>query len=289
MDKRLTPQIFDGHAKLTLDEAEMCEQDWSDTYYNIMNYYFWEPKRLKRLSLSSITKKVKSFANSKDLIAEFKTSHGGTGLEQRVMSSAYIDEEPFNHQLELFFRLAPQECFDSLLNYVGLESSAERPKVLTRTVELVYGGVQPDLLLLYNNSALMIEVKPPRGKSSAGQIAKYAHLSRSLREDRPEITNFRLLYLANGGLDQNFSKNLAVWPDLKKSAEEWVMERKSSAFKLVDLGVLNEVKDQIAKQQPVFISFSQFVESMKLSCTNSETEKRLIDGISMDLIRRNWL
>jgi len=254
-----------------------------------MNYYFWEPKRLKRLSYSRLANLARKYEKSKDLLNVFKASHGVKGIEQKVMQSAYIDEEPFNHQLEFFFRLAPQNSFKTLFNRCNLPISDVRPEILTRTAELVFQGVQPDLLIISRTSALMIEVKPPRGKSSAGQVAKYASLSQRLRRARPEIKNIKLLYLANGGILDNFPRSIHSLKELKLSAKNWIVHRRSSAFTRSNEATLEAFVAELNFMEIEFIPFGSFVDLMRESMGPSETEQRLIDGLEADLLRRNWL
>jgi hypothetical protein len=67
---------------------------------------------------------------------------GSPGLEKRTFEKLDRQEEPFNHQLEIFLRLAPKTLLDSVVTECGLEAFRERPAVLTRTVELVWAGTQ---------------------------------------------------------------------------------------------------------------------------------------------------
>lgn len=286
---RTSPRSYDGHGHLDLSRAIEQEQDWSDTYYNVMNYYFWEPKRLRRLSYSRLVKLANKHEKSKDLLNVLKASHGGRGVEQQVMKAAYIDEEPFNHQLEYFFRLAPQRSFNALFDHCDLTLSDDRPNILTRTAELVFHGVQPDLLMISQTSALMLEVKPPRGKSSVGQVAKYASLSHRLRRARPEIKEIKLLYLANGDLCENFPQSIDSFQKLKLSAANWISERRSSAFTRNDEATNKAFIDELNQMEIDFISFDSFIKLMSKSMGASETEQRLIGGLEADLVRRGWL
>jgi hypothetical protein len=289
MTNQHSPREFNAHAQLTLSKAIELEQDWTDIYYNVMNYYFWEPKRLRRLSYSRLVKLARKYEKSKGLLNILKPAHGGKGIEQEVMQSAYIDEEPFNHQLEFFFRLAPKNSFKALFNHCDLPIFDERPEILTRTAELVFQGVQPDLLIISRTSALMVEVKPARGKSSAGQVAKYASLSHRLRRARPEIKNIKLLYLANGGILDNFPRSMPSLEELKLSAKNWIVHRRSSAFARSNEASLDAFVDELDFMEIKFISFGSFVDIMRESMGYSETEQRLIDGLEADLFRRNWL
>jgi hypothetical protein len=126
---------------------------WNDAYYEMLEFYYWEPQHLGR------AKKTNGFVKTVDAItARLRTI-----------------EVPLNHLLEFFFALAPK---DFTSRFLGCES-------LHPDIHLVSSGhllhaplgalIQPDLFFDSAGLRACVEVKVG-SRSTPEQMLKYSVL-----------------------------------------------------------------------------------------------------------------
>lgn len=275
---------------ISLENALEQEEGWPSAYYNAVRFYFWEPELLSKVTLSGLKRAAATHDAADDLVRYFHTKLDGTpGLEKRTFEKIGRTEEPFNHQLELFLKLASKQFFDLFLNAFGETGFSARPSVLTRTVELVRPGGQPDILLLTPEEAFAIEVKPPHGRSFPGQLAKYALLMDCIRQACPQMKRLGLVYLANGGPEDNFPSRTPTLATYRQSEATWALGRRRHAFKgLCDQG-MERVAGMIASLKIDFIGFDEFISLAGRTMNSSETERLLVGGLASEMRRRGYL
>ncbi|XBQ16639.1 MAG: hypothetical protein ABL308_01920 [Oceanicaulis sp.] len=275
---------------ITLEDALESENTWSDGYYNAVRFFYWWPKVLAKIPISQLKKQQSKFVYSSDLVNFFREKiDDSPGLERRTFAKLDRQEEPFNHQLELFLRLAPAQAINALLAHCGVNEFDERPSVLTRSVEQVWPGTQPDILLLSKSAAVAIEVKPPHGRSFEGQLAKYALLFENLRKARPTVERTDLIFLANGGFEDNLPRKTPTLAAFRDSEKAWARTRSRHAFKVLDDDELLMICYRIDATEPRFLSFSDFLRTQDQALGPSETERLLFDGIRKEIERRGYV
>lgn len=274
---------------IRLDDALAQENSWSDGYYNAVRFYFWAPELLSKVTLSQLRKQALNFPGSEALVEHFvEKIDGSPGLERRTFEKLDRQEEPFNHQLEIFLRLSPKAFLDQILAEFDLPPFKERPAVLTRTVEQVWPGTQPDILLLAEDQALALEVKPPHGRSFEGQLAKYALLFRNIRRTRPSVKATNLIFLANGSFTENLPTRTPTLEAFNAAEKVWATSRKRAAFKALSDRDLTAVCACIDELEPRFLSFDRLRSIADEQLGPSETERLLYDGLFKELVRRGY-
>lgn len=275
---------------LGLDDALKSETTWSDGYYNAIKFYFWEPELLGKLTLSQVRKAALAAHSSAEVVKALENSvDGSPGMEARSFERIKRTEEPFNHQLELFLRLAPTRYFDAMLNAVSEPPFSTRPHVLTRIVQLVWRGTQPDVLMLSETEAVAIEVKPPHGKSFDGQLAKYAFLFRNLVAERPNLQRKHLIFLANGRLADITPRKYGSIEEYKQRERDWARARTAAAFRRLQDDEIEEICDLIEQIEPKMLSFGGFFSACEGAATDNEAETLLLAGLRQELVRRDYL
>lgn len=275
---------------VSLQDILKDKKSWVDAYYNAVRFYFWEPDLLSKITISALKKQSKLHETSSELVQYFEQKlNTSPGMEERAFERISRTEEPFNHQVEFLLRLAPKKLLDELMVFSKGQSFQERPDVLSRSVESVWPGGQPDILLLGKQQALAIEIKPPHGRSFPGQLAKYAYLLTAIKKNNPQIKTTSLLYLANGRAEDNFPKKTASLEDYKLSETEWVRARHKIVFKNMSSDEINDICLTIDRLNPVFLSFEGFFEMMTSSMCSCETEILLTQGLQYEMQKRGYI
>jgi hypothetical protein len=136
------------------------EEFWTAEYQNILEFYFWEPQHLNRVSPAKELRRPVD-----DVIG-------------RLMKR----EVPLNHLLNIFFRLAPDGLIGRWVAS-ALPSFELGPARLTNTIEFrrsqAYGACQPDIWLEGTSRRCFVELKVD-AKGSLQQVFKYALLAKIL-------------------------------------------------------------------------------------------------------------
>jgi len=276
--------------RITLEDGIESESTWSDGYYNAVRFFYWWPKILAKIPISQLKKQQGNFERSEGLVRYFrKKIDDAPGLEGRTFEKIFKQEEVFNHQFEIFLRLAPLEAINTMLDHCGIAQFYERPSIITRSVEMIWPGTQPDLLLLAPATAVAIEVKPPHGRSFDGQLAKYALLFENIRSARPSIERTDLIFLANGGFEDNLPRKTPTLAAFKNSEIAWAKSRPTHAFKALKEDELTALCKRIAAIEPCFLSFDDFLRTQDETLGPSETERLLFDGIRKEIERRGYV
>ena len=148
---------------------------WNDEYYDIIDFYYWEPQHIGR----KVNDKSK-YKNISDVLSHLRSI-----------------EVPLNHQFNIFFRLSPQDFIGQLLtkcfnkppndNYV-FHGNNELAEYIQNE------ATQPDILLSGNATNFAIELKTTT-KSSLEQVAKYLLLHKLNQNHHNKNKQFYLLYL----------------------------------------------------------------------------------------------
>jgi len=148
---------------------------WVDSYYQALEFFYWEPQHLgrqskvsgKRLSIQTVNQRLNSL------------------------------EVTLNHNLDQFFRLAPRALTRRILHSALGRSGANQLQMHGRSIDTDFalaGSVQPDFLFESSEEVISIEMKI-EAKSSISQVLKYALLSLAVELERREARQHFLVYL----------------------------------------------------------------------------------------------
>jgi hypothetical protein len=154
---------------------------WNADYYDVVEHYFWAPGTLGRRPMEDVRP-----------------------LE--IFRRLRRNEEPLNHVLLFFFRLAPRDVTQRIFQtWFGEERSAEfeiqNSYQVNRTLSA--GFTQPDLFFSHPDVSFMIEMKI-QARSSADQVLKYVALSHLESKHANRVKPMRLAYLGLGGIESTF-------------------------------------------------------------------------------------
>ena len=132
------------------------EASWLDSYYEALQFFYWEPQHLGR---------------KKHEKAEFNTA-------SKVLKHLARIEVTLNHNISQFFLLAPNslrgELFGELFGRPFEHAFTMHGRGVDTTFELV-NSMQPDFMFTSSAELVSIEMKVG-AKSSISQVLKYALL-----------------------------------------------------------------------------------------------------------------
>ena len=157
------------------------EPSWLETYYTALEFVYWEPQHLGR---------------KKNPDAELDSL-------EKVSKRLRKLEVTLNHNLDQFFRLAPDSLRSQLFAHVFERRFSHRHYMHGRDVdrefELVY-AMQPDFLFESSEAVVSIEMKID-AKSTVSQVLKYALLGLAVEMKRQSPRTHCLLMLGRGTFD----------------------------------------------------------------------------------------
>ena len=123
---------------------------WNQEYYDALNFYYWEPQHLGRL-----TNPNSKYKNIEDVISHLRRM-----------------EVSLNHEFNLFFQLLPNELFNQFFNSLvdNFEPDDYKYQSLQDLKKLnLKDATQPDIFFKGENNFVGVELKVT-AKSSLDQI-----------------------------------------------------------------------------------------------------------------------
>lgn len=163
----------------TREDPVAGNDDWADEYENILEFYFWEPQHLNRVSPPKDKRRPPA----------------------EVLGALMKREVPLNHQLNIFFRLAPKGLVERWLRATLTGTAAAQPALISLRGDPIMGATQPDLYFQCIGSRVFVELKV-EAKSGLEQLCKYALLSAYL--DRQGEQPAAVIFMGRG--DAPFAK-----------------------------------------------------------------------------------
>jgi hypothetical protein len=181
--------------------------NWIDSYYEALEFFYFEPQHMRRQQLNPEDQKALQRAEKSENFDVVKK-------HLREM------EVTLNHNINQFFHLAPDSFRCKLFETVFGAPFEGMFRLLGREVEGYFGPenvMQPDFLFVSEASAVSIEMKV-KSKSSIDQLQKYALLGLVLEKQEHRKKQHYLLLLGRGNLTQQFKDRFETVGDLKKQA-----------------------------------------------------------------------
>ena len=263
----------------------MKDGDWTSQYYDVSEFYYWEPQHLGKI------KNPKSRYNN----------------QQDVLDHIQNMEVSLNHMFNVFFRIVPSQFINTLLNET---CNIDTSSVIRADVQdnfymqgrydvLKFSKlVQPDLLFTSEITNFSIEMKIG-AKSSLEQVYKYA-LLHWLEEKHTGIKKESvLLYM---GVKEDFS---SLWSEQYPNPNEVIQAAieldidnlKIRALKVESIDInWNEVKGILKRTNISYCSYPLFsvildtqkrrIQGESNSPECKEMTRNLFDGMCSELSRR---
>lgn len=251
----------------------MHGKDWTSEYYDVMEFYFWEPQHLGKSKNSN-----SQYTNEKDVLDHIQNM-----------------EVSLNHMFNVFFRLIPTKFVNLVIsNFCDLNMNDTFTLQGTHDVSKFSGLVQPDLLFNSNKSNFSIEMKIG-SKSSLEQVYKYALLHWLEQKHSNTKKKSILLYIGKGDFKSLWTKKYLNTDELIQSAIEFDIEHlKGKASRTENINInWDEVRNVLLETRIGYCSYTEFASILtnykkqipsNIEC--SETLEKLIGGLYCELTRR---
>lgn len=243
---------------------------WTKYYYDILDFYFWEPQHLGKEK--NPDSKYLSYSDIFNHLGKMEVS--------------------LNHQLALFFNIIPESILNTLLNTITKQAEKEKYTYDSDKTRKIIEGLndftQPDFIFEGTKSLLALEVKLD-STSSMDQLMKYLLLFVLLKKKMKNIKKYNLVFLA-----KNEFRN--VWNDELKDTDEILKEFETyeipdfTAKGGIDIRPFKkEIRDVVLHATISFVNFtgvSSLLDREKEQLKNKRLGKgwiKFIEGIQKEL------
>ena len=250
------------------------KSSWNNEYYDIINFYYWEPQHLGKIK--NPNSKIQSIHDALSHIAKMEVS--------------------LNHQFNLFFQLLPSVILNDILNkidnnYISTDKLSYQSIEDINTLNL-NDATQPDVFFKSNKDLVAIEFKLGT-KSSIEQIMKYATLFHFTELHHEMEFAHHLIYVDRDNFSTMFKEKFFSI-DIVQSAIEMAHIPDTTKKGYVNLIPHKERITKIAKNlhlsfvnyQELYNIFSYFVNYIDASNPFSETIIKLFSGMNNELVFR---
>lgn len=255
--------------------GEKMSSSWNKEYYDIMNFYYWEPQHLGKIKNKE--SKIQNINDALNHIAKMEVS--------------------LNHQFNLFFQLLPSELTNIIFNkidcrFTGTEK-LEYQSIEDISVLNLKDSTQPDVFFKSNTDLVAIEFKLGT-KSSIEQLLKYATLFHFTRLHHQKNFKCHLVYVGVNSFDSMFKEKFSHI-DLVQDQLELVHIPDVTKKGSIDLTphkdeILNLAKDMslsFVNYQQLHDLFDHRISALDTANPYTETIHKLISGMNNELIYRN--
>jgi len=254
----------------------MHGNEWTSEYYDIMEFYYWEPQHLGKI------KNPKSrYTNEKKALQHIQNM-----------------EVSLNHMFNIFFRLAPSSFVNQVTTNCFGKNIQESFTLQGRYDILEFSSlVQPDLLFGSKTTNFSIEMKIG-AKSSLSQVYKYALLHWLEQQYSNSQKKSILLYMGKGSFSDLWVESYASAEELKKQAlnlDIGKLETKAAKKETIPID-WHAVQGVLDNTDIAYCSYSEFSTLLKGFSTQlldksdeSETIHKLFSGLYLELERRELI
>lgn len=254
----------------------MFGQEWTSEYYDVMEFYYWEPQHLGK-----IKNKKSSYNNQKQVLEHIQNM-----------------EVSLNHLFNVFFRLAPASFTNEIIHEFFNVNIEEGLMQQGRYAVSEYSSlVQPDLLFSSKETNFSIEMKIG-AKSSLEQVYKYSllhWLEQNHNNKKEETKKSLLLYIGKSDFKSLWKEHFSTVEELKEAVIVSDIEKlkiKASKNEEVEIN-WEEVADLVKKTTIAYCTYYDLASLLqhkisKLSKRNDESETvlKLYTGLYLELKRR---
>jgi len=248
-------------------------EHWNNEYYDNLEFYYYEPDHLRKKTDPNLD----------------------TQSVQDVVKRLRRIEVSLNHQMNLFFQLAPiifkndffQRCFG-----VNIDDDW---KLVGREIDKLWkinGITQPDLFFNGRTTNVAVELKLS-SKLSIEQVLKYAYINILEQQYSNSSKQYFLLFMGKGDFENQW---VEIFPTIDSMREALPSVRlselpKTWARKLK--GLDEEILETANNTEFGFMNYDAFAASLyeyrsniDLSSPYADTVSELFDGMLEELIER---
>lgn len=242
------------------------EATWTESYYQDLEFFYWEPQHLGR------KRHIDSKLNSL----------------KKVQAHLRVMEVTLNHNLNLFFLLAPGSVRAQLFNRLFGRTLAGEHRMHGRGVGEAYGmagSTQPDLFFTSDDNVVAIEMKIA-AKSSISQVLKYVllGLAEELESGRQKVHH--LGFLGKGDFASQWKERFRDPAELKKAATQadlaLFLSRQPSRLS-EHLPRFTEILANLCIGFSTYADFALFLEAAQPSASDgsegASVYRKLIQGV----------
>jgi|TARA_Y100000294_G_C8519841_1_gene322413 hypothetical protein len=246
---------------------------WNNEYYDNLEFFYWEPQHLGRM------KNPESDIQS---------------VEDAVKHLRHM-EVCLNHQMNLFFQLAPKSyqvrlfetCFggrfDDDWTLVGREFEE---------LWSVQALTQPDLFFAGRTSNVCIELKLS-AKLSLEQVLKYVYLNMLEQQHSGTSKQYFLLFMGRGGFENQWTEKFADIGSMRSELSTVRLSESPKGWASRFEGLDDQIFEAAEDTSMYFMNYEAFAASLvdfrdgiDSSSPYAETMTKLFDGMLAELRER---
>ncbi len=251
----------------------MFGKDWTSEYYDVMEFYYWEPQHLGKI----------------------KNQNSRYNSAGKALSHIQNMEVSLNHMFNVFFRLAPSSFINQVISASFPVTIEENFLPQGRYAVSEFSSmVQPDLLFSSDETNFSIEMKIG-SKSSLEQVYKYSLLHWLEQEHSTFTKKSFLLYMGRNSFSDLWTESFSTTEELKKQVlasdidnlKIKVSKNETTSIKW------EEVQSLLDNTAIAYCSYSEFATLLRefpiqLSEKSEafETIEKLFNGLYLELERR---
>lgn len=254
----------------------MFGKDWTSEYYDVMEFYYWEPQHLGKI----------------------KNQNSRYNSAGKALSHIQNMEVSLNHMFNVFFRLAPSSFINQVIVEFFSKDTEEKFSLQGRYAVSEFSSlVQPDLLFSSDETNFSIEMKIG-AKSSLEQVYKYGLLHWMEQKHTNSTKKSFLLYMNKNNFSDLWTERFSSVGELKKQTLILDIETlKAKAAKNENTHIeWDEVKHLVGETDIGFCTYSDFAALLKRFTAQfagnneaSETIEKLFGGLYSELERRQLI
>lgn len=240
---------------------------WNADYYDIVEHYFWAPGSLGRTPKENVK-------------------------PREVFRALRRNEDPLNHVLLMFFRLAPKEFTKVLFERWHGRTETPEFQIQNRYQVNAFRGVgftQPDLFFVHPRVSFMIEMKVD-AKSSADQVLKYVALSHLESKRNGTMKPMRLCYLGKGGVETIFKGSPSSPNEILDRVQKLGRSEYMQKWSFLDAADWAEIDNRLASMELTFKTYcdldallAEYERSINLESPYADTVAELFRGARGEL------
>lgn len=251
----------------------MFEHDWTSEYYEIIEFYFWEPQHLgrKKTNKSLYSTPIEALKHVQDM------------------------EVSLNHMFNLFFRLAPAGIPSHMIaDATGSQVQSATQLLTRRNISSFCELVQPDLMFQGDSVNFSIEMKL-KAKSSLEQVWKYALLHTLADAHDGQDRASYLMLLGKGEFSSLWKEDINTPDELRKflkDAKLYKLQRKAKEVEKMPID-WNRVRETLEKTSILYWNYQtlkMFLKGLIEPFTGAnraeQTFVHLVNGMVAELARR---
>ncbi len=242
---------------------------WTNEYYDILEFFFWEPQHLG---------KIKNVNNPKSL--------------DEVLTHLGEMEVTLNHQFNLFFQLLPSSLFQLFFKKINPSIEPDIYKFLSEKEIGIKDATQPDLFFDGKKSAIAIEMKI-NAMCNLEQVMKYALLFYFNNKKAQYHKNNHLILIGKKNIENLFKEKFTTTKSLKYNLNENLIPDITKKGKITLTHLKKDILNTSKTMSITFINYQQFFDVLKwlkrkidTNSAYNDTVFKLINGIQEELTIR---